>query len=214
MGVANLLAACRRQFVILSLSVGIFPISRNSQSSKGKQHWWRMTEFLDFFNRILGIGHEPKDLNFGNIALRAIIVFFATLLILRVANKRFLSKMSAFDAIVGFILASMLARAVNGSSAFWPTLGGGFVLIGIHRLLAFVSVRSPWFEKVVKGTSENLVHGGRVNHKLMRKLQISESDLLEEARLNAQVNELNQIKSANLERSGEISVIPIENSQS
>jgi uncharacterized membrane protein YcaP (DUF421 family) len=133
---------------------------------------------------------------------------------LRVGNKRFLSKMSAFDAIVGFILASMLARAVNGSASFWPTLGGGFVLIGIHQLLAFLAVRSHWFERLVKGSAENLVHGGRVNRKLMRKLQISESDLLEEARLNAQVNKLDQIKTANLERSGEISVVPAENSKS
>ena len=173
-----------------------------------------MTEFLDFFDRILGIGLEPKNLNFLHIALRAIIVFFATLLMLRIGNKRFLSKMSAFDAIVGFILASMLARAVNGSSAFFPTLGGGFVLIGIHRLLAFLAVRLPWFERVVKGSAENLVHGGRVNRKLMRKLQISETDLLEEARLNAQVNKLNEIKSANLERNGEISVVPEETSKS
>jgi uncharacterized membrane protein YcaP (DUF421 family) len=173
-----------------------------------------MTESFEFLNRILGIGLEPKNLNFLHIALRAIIVFFVTLLILRVSNKRFLSKMSAFDAIVGFILASMLARAVNGSASFWPTLGGGFVLIGIHRLLAFIAVRSRWFERVVKGSAENLVDGGRVNRKLMRKLQISESDLLEEARLNAQVSELDEIKTANLERSGEISVIPDENGKS
>lgn len=172
-----------------------------------------MTEFLDFFNRILGIGLEPKNLTFLQIALRAIIVFFATLLMIRIGNKRFLSKMSAFDAIVGFILASMLARAVNGSSAFFPTLGGGFVLIGIHRLLAFLAVRSSRFERLVKGSAENLVHGGRVNRKLMRKLQISESDLLEEARLNAQVNKLNEIKSANLERNGAISVVADQNSQ-
>jgi len=173
-----------------------------------------MTEFLDFFNRILGIGLEPKDLNFLHIALRAIIVFFTTLLIVRIGNRRFLSKMSAFDAIVGFILASMLARAVNGSAAFLPTLVGGFVLIGIHRLLAFVAVRSSKFERLVKGNAENLVHGGRVNHKLMRKLQISESDLLEEARLNAQVNKLNEIKSANLERNGAISVVADDNCES
>ena len=173
-----------------------------------------MTEIIDFFNRILGIGLEPKNLTFLNIALRAIIVFFTTLLILRIGNKRFLSKMSAFDAIVGFILASMLARVVNGSASFWPTLGGGFVLIAIHRLLAFIAVRSHWFERLVKGNAENLVHDGRVNRELMRKFQISESDLLEEARLNAQVNKLDEIKTANLERSGEISVLPHENGKS
>jgi uncharacterized membrane protein YcaP (DUF421 family) len=173
-----------------------------------------MTEFLDFFDRILGLGLEPKNLNFGHITLRAIIVFFVTLIILRIGNKRFLSKMSAFDAIVGFILASMLARAVNGSASFWPTLGGGFVLIGIHRLLAFIAVRSGWFERLVKGNAESLVDRGRVDRKLMRKLQISETDLMEEARLNAKVDKLDGIKTANLERSGEISVVPEENKNS
>jgi uncharacterized membrane protein YcaP (DUF421 family) len=195
-------------------SVGIVPIPAYFAIAESGANYKWMTEFLATLNRVLGIGLEPQDLSFLHIAVRAVIVFFATLLIVRVSNKRFLSKMSAFDAIVGFILASMLARAVNGSASFWPTLGGGFVLIGIHRLLAFISVRSRWFERVVKGSSENLVHGGRVNRKLMRKLQISESDLLEEARLNAQVSELDEIKSANLERSGEISVIPDENGKS
>jgi uncharacterized membrane protein YcaP (DUF421 family) len=105
----------------------------------------------------------------------------------------------------------MLARAVNGSSACLPTLGGGFVLIGIHGLLAFLAVRSPWFERLIKGNAENFIDGGRVNRKLMRKLQISETDLIEEARLNAQIGKLNEIKSANLERNGEISVLPGEN---
>ena len=36
----------------------------------------------------------------------------------RLGDKRFLSKKTAFDAILGFILASMLARAVNGYVCF------------------------------------------------------------------------------------------------
>jgi uncharacterized membrane protein YcaP (DUF421 family) len=165
---------------------------------------------VDFFDRILGIGLEPKELGFLHIAVRAIIVFFVTLIMVRVGNKRFLSSMSAFDAIVGFILASVLARAVNGSSAFFPTLAGGFVLIGVHRLLAFIAVRCAWFERLVKGTAEELVQRGKVNHNAMRSYQISETDLLEEARLNAQVSKLDEIKSATLERNGEISVVPAE----
>lgn len=173
-----------------------------------------MTSLLGFFQKLLGIGLEPKDLNFLHVALRSIIVFVVALIILRVGNKRFLSKMSAFDAILGFILASMLARAVNGSASFFPTLFGGFVLIGIHRLLAVIAVRFPWFERLVKGSAENLINAGRVDRKTMRRHQISESDIIEEARLNAQVTKLDEIKNATLERSGEISVIPAESKSS
>jgi len=76
---------------------------------------------------VLGLGVQPQNLNFFQISLRGIIVFIAALVMLRLGDKRFLSKRSAFDVVLGFILASMLARAVNGSSAFFPTIGGRFV---------------------------------------------------------------------------------------
>src|SRR5215467_7095438 len=90
---------------------------------------------------ILGLGLESRDLSFIQISLRGIIVFIVSLAMVRAGNKRFLAKMSAFDAILGFILASMLARAVNGTAAFFPTLGGGFVLVGLHALIASLAFR-------------------------------------------------------------------------
>src|SRR5262245_12368099 len=38
---------------------------------------------------------------------------------IRCGDRRFLSQKSAFDAVLGFILPSMLARAVNGTAAFF-----------------------------------------------------------------------------------------------
>ena len=71
-------------------------------------------QMYDSIKQVLGLGLEPKDLTFAQIAMRGVIVFVVSLVMVRVANKRFLSKMTACDAILGFILASMLARAVNG----------------------------------------------------------------------------------------------------
>src|SRR5678816_1098145 len=85
-------------------------------------------------NSALGLSAEPKDLTLLQISLRGFMIFVATLIMLRLADRRFLSKRSAFDAVVGFILASMLARAVNGSSAFFPTIGGGFVTVSYTHL--------------------------------------------------------------------------------
>ena len=73
-------------------------------------------------SQLLGLGHEPKDLTLLQIALRALIVFIATLIIVRLADKRFMARINALDAILTFVLGSMLARAVNGSAAFF--LGG------------------------------------------------------------------------------------------
>src|SRR5215469_12983748 len=73
----------------------------------------------------LGLGLPAAQITFVQISLRAIIVFIVTVAMVRVGNRRFLSKMTAFDAVLGFLLASVLARAVNGTAAFFPTLGAG-----------------------------------------------------------------------------------------
>ena len=157
---------------------------------------------------VLGLQLEPRSLTFLQISLRGIIVFIVSLAMVRVGHKRFLARLSAFDAILGFILASMLARAVNGSSAFFPTLGAGFVLIGFHSLMAAAAYRWDWLGALVKGKPDTLVSDGKCRTERMRANRISEHDLMEEARLNGQVLALGEIKCATIERNGQVSVVP------
>jgi uncharacterized membrane protein YcaP (DUF421 family) len=164
--------------------------------------------FFDWLDQGLGFGADPKSLTFLQIALRGIIVFVITLVMVRCGDKRFLSKKTAFDAILGLILASMLARAVNGSSAFWPTLGGGFVLVGLHRLIAHLSRRWHKFGILVKGTSDLVVRDGQIIEAGMRRNDLSEHDLQEDMRMHGQVDALSQIKVAYAERNGHISIVP------
>jgi uncharacterized membrane protein YcaP (DUF421 family) len=159
---------------------------------------------------VLGLGLEPKDLTFWQITLRGLIVFVVSLIMVRLGDKRFLSKKTAFDAILGFILASMLARAVNGSSAFWPTLGGGFILVGLHRLIAFTSRRWHAFGFLVKGRSDLVIHNGEVIESGLKRNDMSVHDLLEDLRLNGQVAEPSEVKAAYVERNGDISVVKKE----
>src|SRR5437879_2496893 len=133
---------------------------------------------------VLGLGLEPKDLSFVQVSLRGVIVFVASLAMVRLGNRRFLAKLSAFDAILGFILASMLARAVNGSSAFFPTLGGGFVVVGVHRLLTRLTVYSDPLGKLIKGTEDTVIKDGKLVHDVLKANDISPRDILEELRLN------------------------------
>ena len=162
------------------------------------------------FKQLLGLGIEARDLSFIQISVRGVIVFIVSLVMVRVANKRFLARMSAFDAILGFILASMLARAVNGSAAFLPTLGGGFVLVGLHSLIATLAYRWEWIGFLVKGRPDILVKQGKCNRGLMKANKISEHDLLEEARLNGSVLEVTDILQATIERNGQVSIVPKE----
>ena len=166
-----------------------------------------MSALLQTIGIVLGLNMDPKDLTFLQISLRGIIIFMAALTMLRLGDKRFLSKRSAFDAVVGFILASMLARAVNGSSAFFPTIGGGFVVVGLHRLLAFLTRDAHWLGNLIKGKAELVVENGCIQRSVMRANDLSDHDLMEDLRVNGNIQDLKKVKAAYYERNGLISIV-------
>src|ERR1700719_5336177 len=116
-----------------------------------------MNALLNFIGPILGLGLEPKDLTFLQISLRGIIVFLATLAMIRIGHKRSLARKTAFDAVLIVILASVLSRAINGSSAFFATIGGGVVIVLVHRLFALIAYHSHWFGCLLKGEAEAII---------------------------------------------------------
>lgn len=169
-----------------------------------------MNTISQLFNDLLGLGVEPKELTFLQISLRGIIVFVATLVMVRVSSKRSLAEKTAFDATLLVIVASVLARAINGSASFLPTLGAGLVLVLLHRLLALAAYYSHRFGILIKGKAAVLVENGKLQRKNMRINHISEHDLEEDLRLDAATEDFSKIKVARVERSGDISFIKAE----
>jgi uncharacterized membrane protein YcaP (DUF421 family) len=166
-----------------------------------------MNAFYDFIGSLLGLGTEPKDLTLVQISLRGVIVFIATLVMVRLGHKRSLSRKTAFDAVLLVILASVLSRAINGSAAFFATLGGGLVLVLLHRLLAFIAYHSHWFGCLIKGEAEVIVENGEMILPTMRRNHISKHDLEEDLRLDAKTEDLAKVQVGRVERSGDISFI-------
>jgi uncharacterized membrane protein YcaP (DUF421 family) len=166
-----------------------------------------MNTISQLFNELLGLGIEPKELTFLQISLRGIIVFGATLIMVRVSSRRSLAEKTAFDATLLVIIASVLARAINGSASFVPTLGAGFVLVLLHRFLALAAYYSHGFGILIKGKPAILVENGKLQHRNMCINHVSEHDVEEDMRLDAATEDLSKIKLARLERSGDISFI-------
>ena len=110
-----------------------------------------MNAFWYSFETLLGLGVEPKNLTFIQISLRGVIVFVVTLITMQLGHKRSLSRKTPFDAALLVILAAVLSRAINGSAAFFATLGGGVVLVLLHRLCTFLAFYSHGFGMLLKG---------------------------------------------------------------
>jgi len=169
-----------------------------------------MNTFSELLQMLLGISTEPKELTFLQVSVRGVIIFVATLVMVRLSSKRSLAEKTAFDAVLVVIIGSMLSRAINGSAAFFPTLGSGFVLVLLHRLFGLAAYYSHGFGILVKGKPEVLVQNGRLQRQNMLWNHISEHDLQEDMRLEAKTEDLSKIKTARVERSGDISFIKAE----
>ena len=166
-----------------------------------------MNALWNSFETLLGLGVEPKDLTFIQISLRGIIVFLVTLVAMRLGHKRSLSRKTPFDAVLLVILAAVLSRAINGSAAFFATLGGGVVLVVLHRLFAHLAYYSHGFGILVKGKPDTIVRDGECDFEMMRRNHVSTHDLEEDMHLDAHTDDLSKIRLARVERSGDISFI-------
>jgi len=166
-----------------------------------------MNTISDSVQALLGLGVEAKDLTSLQVSMRGIIVFVAGLVMVRITSKRSLAEKTAFDAALMIIIASVLARAINGSAPFVPTLVVGFVLVLLHRLFALGAYVSHTFGILVKGKPVLIVENGRIDQRNMRINHISKHDLEEDMRLDAATEDLARIKIARVERSGDISFI-------
>lgn len=154
----------------------------------------------------LGDGLQASELSVGQVLARAVIIFVTMLVMVRVAHKRFLAKRTAFDFALGIMLGSMMARAINGPERLVPTIGGGFLIVGLHSLLGRLACWSPRLGGWFKGHSQTLVENGRVDESALHRHQFADDDLEEELRLHG-LSGAEEVKLARLERSGSISVI-------
>lgn len=160
---------------------------------------------METINAILGI--DQSVLAWWQICLRAVLVFLYAILLLRFSDKRFFGKHSAFDIVLGFILGSILSRAITGNSPFFGTLLAAFVILLMHKFFGYLACKYPWFGTWIKGRDTILVKDGETQRDNMYSNHISDNDIQEALRTNGNVEDLNEVKIMYMERSGDISVI-------
>lgn len=166
-----------------------------------------INEIVEVSRSILGL--DANDLNVFQMAARAVLAYPVGIAFVRLGEKRFIGKITAFDVIMGIIIGSILARAITGGAPFFASLGVGLVLVTLHYFFAVLSYHLDWFGGIVKGSGRTLVEDGVVKWSAMRKSHISERDLMGALRENGGIAELDQVKLARMERSGNISVVVV-----
>ncbi|WP_242923054.1 DUF421 domain-containing protein [Pontibacter liquoris] len=159
----------------------------------------------DLFDTALGL--DESTLTWWQMSLRAVVVFIVALVIIQLGNQRIFGKNTAFDIVLGIIYGSILSRAITGNSPCWPTLCATLVLVLLHRLMAYIAYNTSGpFGDLIKGTPVLLVKEGQVLEKKLKENSLTDNDLEEAMRKKGVLN-VEDIQTAYLERSGDISII-------
>lgn len=164
-----------------------------------------MENVFSMLDQIFGI--ESKELSYLQVVARSIVIYIIGIALVRLGNKRFVGKMTAFDIIIAIIIGSLLSRAITNTDMFLTVLPACLMLILMHRLFSYIASFSDRFGDLIKGNERVVVENGEILWKAMRKSHLSEQDLLQTLRLNTNTADVKKIKVARLERNGDISFI-------
>jgi uncharacterized membrane protein YcaP (DUF421 family) len=143
----------------------------------------------------------------GRVLLVGTLVYVALVLLLRISGKRTLSKLNAFDLVVTVALGSTLATVLLSKSV---ALAEGVLamglLISLQYVIAWLSVRSPRFQGVIKAEPTLLLHRGRFLEGAMRAERITREEILAALRASGAA-EPQAMAAVVLETDGSLSVI-------
>lgn len=165
-----------------------------------------MKALHDLADMLLGLSARAPQLTLWQVSMRAVVVYLALIVFVRFGKKRFLGRATAFDAILVIIVGSTAARAIVGDAPFVGTLAAVVVLIALHWLISLITRDSPKIGALVKGHPTVLIRNGRIDRKALRQAHMSTDDLEEDLRQQG-IDDASKVKEAQLERSGQLSVI-------
>lgn len=142
-----------------------------------------------------------------DIIIRSASVYLFMIIALRIFGKKELSQLNTADVILILLISNSVQNAMVGSdTSLWGGLGAAAVLFVINFTLKKLMYKFPKFSDFMQEKPEILIHNGKLDFKLLSKLNIT-SDELREAMREHGVEHFSDVKLAKLEIDGNISII-------
>ena len=103
------------------------------------------------------------DIPTWSLVLRAVVVYGAVLLLLRVAGKRQVAQLGISDFVALLLISNAVQTSMNGGD---NSLVGGILLAGVLILLSYffqyATFRSRKLEHLIQGRPTLLIHHGKI----------------------------------------------------
>ena len=111
--------------------------------------------------------------------IRAVLVYIALVVLLRLFGKRELAQLNPFDLVVLLTLSNTVQNAIIGND---NSLTGGIVgavaLLAMNYLVVRFLFRHRRLDQILEGEPTVLIDNGQVMHKALAKELLTESELV------------------------------------
>jgi uncharacterized membrane protein YcaP (DUF421 family) len=141
-----------------------------------------------------------------DLIVRAVLVYAAIFLLLRIVGKKHVGELAPFDLVVLLILSESVQGALTaGDMSVTAGVVAASALFGTNQLVGYLSSSSKKMERLLEGKPRILVRNGHVRKDVLAREQITVSELVEALRREG-CSSLTKVRYAVLENDGHISI--------
>ena len=155
----------------------------------------------------------PQTYRMGLIFIRTVIIFIATLIVMRLMGKRQIGEMQPYELVITLIIADLACIPMADTSI--PLLYGIIAILSVyflHQIICFLDLHFPAAKAVVSGVPSIVLNKNGIDDTQLKKNNLDVSDLIESLRVEGYFS-LDAVDYALYEAEGTFSALPKPNYQ-
>ncbi len=144
----------------------------------------------------------------GLIFIRTIIIFIATLIVMRLMGKRQIGEMQPYELVITLIIADLACIPMADNSI--PLLYGLIAILAVylmHQLICLLDLNFNVAKAVISGTPSIVLNKDGIDDTQLKKNNLDVSDLIESLRVEGYFS-LDAVQYALYEAEGTFSALP------
>jgi len=158
-----------------------------------------------YFNMERALNFNPGNL--VHILVVGVASYLALIFILRVAGKRTLSRMNAYDMVITMALGSILARVIlTPDQSIAESIFAMLVLVGLQYAMSILLLHIPSLRELVTSKPAVLFHKGEFVEEAMHRERL-DRDEVQAAIHSRGISDNSLVEAVLLGRNGDLSVL-------
>ncbi len=142
-----------------------------------------------------------------SFALKAAVMYFMALIMIRFLGKRALGELGPFDFVVMTGVGhTVVSVALDKSIPFWEGMVILATLAGLEYLMGYLALKNQNLANIITGKPVVLINEGRIIKENLRKEKFNIDDLMQELRKQG-IRDLDEVDKGILESCGGFSVL-------